>query len=414
MNLKKHMTSSIRHLTIFVFLFVFDVSHSQNIKTIQLRPVNSQQFVPIVPLGSVLELSFDDLDADNKEYQYKIEHMTAEWKPSNLSTNQYINGFNSNYINDVSNSFNTLQDYTHYSVKIPNQNTIITKSGNYLISILNEYDEVIFSRRCVFYEQKALVGVSVLRSRNTKTLNEQQTVNFVINYPNLQINNPTQEVKVTLLQNNNWNTAITGLKPQFFKPNQLIYNYTNRTNFWGGNEFRNFDTKNIQVSSSSVAKTKRENLWHNYLYTDEPNSKKNYRYNPDINGHFVIRTLNGKNPSDEADYAITHFSLDAFEPYKNKDVYVLGRFNNFNLSEENKMRYNATNEAYQTSLLLKQGFYNYSYATVDKDGKVNLHEIDGSFYQTENEYTVLVYFRAFGGLYDRVIGVGKGFFDQNK
>ena len=127
--------------------------YSQHIKSIQLRPAhNPKLFSPIVRLGEALELSFDDLDADNKEYMYKVQHMTHDWKPSNLSSNQYIDGFDQNEIINFTNSFNTLQAYTHYSIKIPNANTIITKSGNYLISILNEDYDVVFTRRCVFYE----------------------------------------------------------------------------------------------------------------------------------------------------------------------------------------------------------------------------------------------------------------------
>lgn len=395
-------------------LFALQTIQTQNIKTIQLRPINSQQFSAIVPLGSVLELSFDDLDANNKEYQYKIEHMTYDWKPSNLTSNQYIDGFNQNYINEVSNSFNTLQDYTHYSVKIPNSNTTITKSGNYLISVLDEDDEVVFSRRCVFFENKTTVGVGVFRGRDTKASNEQQTVQFSVNHPQFKINNPAQEIKAVLFQNHNWNTAITDLQPQFFKQNQLLYNYTNKTNFWGGNEFRNFDSKNIQNTSLNIAKTVREDVYQNYLYTDEPQADIPYNYNPDINGQFVIRTLNGNDEATEADYATMHFSLDAFNPYKNKDVYVFGAFNNFSFSDENKMTYNDQERVYQLELPLKQGFYNYSYAVVDADGNVDLNKVDGSFYETENEYTVIVYYRPFGSFYDRVIGVGNGFFNQNR
>lgn len=397
------------------FAFTYQNMVTQNIKTVQLRPINSQQFSPIVPLGNILELSFDDLDADNKEYQYKIEHMTHDWKPSNLTPSQYINGFNQNYFTDVTNSFNTLQEYTHYSARIPNENTTIIKSGNYLVSVLNEDDEVVFSRKCVFYENITSVGVGVFRSRNTKTLNQQQTVQFLINYKGININNPSQEIKTVLFKNHNWNTAITNLRPQFFKPNQLIYKYINKTNFWGGNEYLNFDSKNIRITSLNIAKTERKDVFHNYLYTDKSRDSKPYSYNPDINGQFVVRTLEGEeNSASEADYATMHFTLEAYEPYYNKDVYVYGAFNNFELLEENKMTYNSEAGIYELQLPLKQGFYNYLYATVDADKNVDLNEINGSFSETENEYTVIVYYRPFGSFYDRVIGVGNGFFDQNR
>ena len=405
----------IKHFLILLFLACYQTGNTQNIKTIQLRPKHStNQFAAIVKLGDVLQLSFDDLDADNKDYQYKIEHMTYDWKPSNLSSNQYIDGFDENEIINISNSFNTLQPYTHYSVDIPNQNTIITKSGNYLISILNDDYEVVFSRRCVFYENITTVGVAVFRSRNTEDNNQKQTVQFSINHSNLTINNPYQEIKVSLFQNYNFITAIKNIQPKFIKPQQLLYNHTLQTNFWGGNEYLNFDSKHIRSTSLNISKVERKELYHSYLYTNEQRASNNYSYNPDINGQFVVRTIETNNPNTEADYSMVHFSLDAFEPFENKDVFVYGAFNNYQLSEENKMKYNATNEIYKTSIKLKQGFYNYSFITLDKEKNINLNEVDGSFYQTENEYTVIVYYKPFGEIYDRVIGVGKGFFNQNR
>ncbi len=405
----------IKHILIFLFFALYQTINAQNIKTIQLRPKhNANQFAAIVRLGNVLELSFDDLEADSKEYQYKVAHMTHDWKPSNLTSNQYIDGFDENEIINITNSFNTLQSYTHYSVEIPNQNTIITKSGNYLISVLNEDYEVVFSRRCIFYEDITTVGVAVLRSRDTKSNNQKQTVQFSVNHPNIPINNATREINITLFQNHNWNTAINNIQPQFIKPQQLLYNHTFKTNFWGGNEFLNFDSKHLRNTSLNIAKTERKNIYHSYIYTDEQRADKTYTFNPDINGQFVVRTLEANDSNTEADYSIVHFSLDAFEPFEDKDTFVYGAFNNYQLSDENKMKYNTVDNVYQAEIKFKQGFYNYSYATLNKNNSINLNEIDGSFYQTENEYTVIVYYKPFGETYDRVIGVGNGYFNQNR
>ena len=397
----------------FFILFCLK-SFSQNIKSIQLRPLQENNFSSIVPLGTVLELSFDDLDADSKDYQYKIEHMAHNWKSSRLSSSQYIDGFNQNTIIDVTNSFNTLQNYSHYSVQIPNVNTVITKSGNYLLSILNDNDDVIFTRRFVLYENTTTVGVTVARSRNTKTLNTQQTVQFSVNHPKIRINNPSQEINVVVLKNNNWNEKITNLQPTFFKTNQLLYTYTNKTNFWGGNEYLNFDNKIIRNSSLNVVKVEKRNVFHHYLYPFTYNPFKKYTYNPDINGQFVVRTIEADNSKTEADYAMMHFSVSANEPFTNKDVYVYGAFNDFNISSENKMQYDINEKTYKGNFLLKQGFYNYTFATVDSNNKINTNDINGTFYETENEYTVIVYYKPFGSFYERVIGIGTGFFNQNR
>jgi hypothetical protein len=402
------------HQKITWLLLLFFISvNAQNIKSVQLRPLQENNFSSIVPLGTVLELSFDDLDADSKDYQYKVEHMTHNWESSRLSSSQYIDGFDQNTIINSTNSFNTLQNYTHYSVKIPNVNTVITKSGNYLLSVLSDDDEVVFTRRFVLYENSTIIGVSVDRSRNTKTVNTQQTVQFSVNHPKIKINNPGQEINVVILKNNNWNEQITNLQPTFFKPNQLLYTYTNKTNFWGGNEYLNFDNKILRSNSLNVVKVIKKDVYHNYLYPFTYNPYRKYGYNPDINGQFVVRTIEADDSRTEADYATMHFSI-LMQPIKDREVYVYGAFNDFKLTDENKMKYDSIAKAYKANFLLKQGFYNYTFATLDAKNQVDTNDINGSFYETENEYTVIVYYKPFGSFFERVIGVGSGYFNQNR
>jgi hypothetical protein len=396
-------------------LFFFAINlQSQNIKTIQLRPLQEKVFTSIVPLGTVLKLSFDDLDADSKNYDYKIEHMTNNWQKSRLLSSQYIDGFDQNTILEVTNSFNTFQGYTHYEVEIPNINTVIKKSGNYLLSVIDEDDEIVFSRKFVLYENKAIVGVSVERSRNTKTVNTQQTIQFSVNHPNLRINNPAQEINVVILKNENWDEKITNLQPTFFKQNQLLYTYTNRTNFWGDNEYYNIDTKTIRNKSLGIQRIELKDVFHHYIYPTTYNEFEEYTYRPDINGQFLIRTLEGNDERTEADYAMMHFTLDVDAPFAEKEVYVYGAFNNFKTTKENTMYYDLDQKVYKANFLLKQGFYNYTFATIGTDNTLNLREVNGTFFETENTYTVLVYYKAFGDMYERVIGIGTGFFNQNR
>ena len=401
-------------------LFIFSVfygvlSFSQDIKSIQLRALGDNVYTAIVPLGTVLELSFDDLEADGKDYQYKIEHMTHDWKKSRLLSSQFIDGFDENTIINVTNSFNTLQSYTHYEVRIPNANTIITKSGNYLLSVLDDDDdEIVFTRKFVLYESAATVGIQASRSRNATTLNTQQTIEFSVNYPNLRINNPQQEINVVLFKNENWNETITDLQPTFFKPNQLKYTYSNKSNFWGGNEYLNFDSKFLRNKSINIVKIEKGDVFQHYVYPYTYDPYLTYRYNPDINGQFVFRTLEGNDARTEADYARMHFTLEAEEPFNDKKVHVYGAFNNFEIDDETELTYNFDDSTYRGSVLMKQGFYNYTFATVDEFGNVDTNEINGSFFQTENQYTVIVYFKPFGSLYDRVIGMASVSFNQNR
>ncbi|MDP2089349.1 MAG: DUF5103 domain-containing protein [Flavobacteriaceae bacterium] len=405
---------------IFSYLISFQQLYSQSdiltdaeyIKSVVLKSENANSFAPIFRLGERFILSFDDVEADEKDYYYKVEHCDYHWKESQISENEYVIGFNKNRIRNYENSFNTLQYYTHYAVTFPNEKTQIIQSGNYLISVLDENDQIVFSRRLVIVNPKTEVGVTIHRTRSIETIAEQQTVQFVINHPNLNINNPSEEIKIVVLQNNNWNTAVKNLKPQYFKMNQLVYKYDKETSFWGGNEYLNFDNKIIRNTSLNISHVYLgDDIFYTHLFTDEERAKKPYTYFPDINGNFLVRNLEGENAALDADYTWVHFSLKTENRFNKKDVYIYGNFNNWQFSPINKMKYNERSGLYELPILLKQGFYNYQYATLDTKEKLNDYEINGSFFQTENEYTVLVYYRKMGARFDEVIGVGNAHSD---
>ncbi|RPD95962.1 DUF5103 domain-containing protein [Aureibaculum marinum] len=405
-----------KHYFIFIIL-AFSISYGQAqsevivnppeyIKTIILNSTQTNNYAPIIKLGESLILQFDDLSDSQEEYSYKIEHYDYNWKISKLIATEYINGYNSDWIRDYENSFNTLQPYTYYKLVLPNEKTQIKLTGNYLITILDEADNIIFTRPFIVYQSLVDVGVTVHKSRDIATINSKQNIEFSISHPDLLINNPSQEIKVVVYQNNDWNTAIKNLKPQFYRGNQLLYKYSDKTSFWAGNEYLFFDTKEIRNATNNIAKSKLDGLFNTYLYTDELRKNKPYTYYPDINGNFLIRTIDSDINATEADYSYVHFTLEAYTDVGEDDIYIYGDFNDWQLTDENKMSYNERLKLYTGTLLLKQGFYNYTYVTANEKKQVNNHAIEGSFYQTENDYSVLVYYKPIGSRYDQIIGYG--------
>ncbi|MDH3321565.1 MAG: DUF5103 domain-containing protein [Flavobacteriaceae bacterium] len=382
------------------------VTPPQNIKSIVLKPMKADMYTPIIPLGEVLELSFDDINAQELIYSYKIEHCDYNWQKSNLSSTEYMTGFETDRIRNYENSFNTLQNYTHYQLKIPNQNNQIKKSGNYLISILDEDDQVVFTRRFIIFQPKLNVGVTAHRSTDISTINEKQSVQFTINHQNLLINNPAEEIKVAIYQNGDWNSVIKNIKPKYIRGSQLLYNYVDDISYWAGNEYLYFDTKEIRNATNNIVKTRLNGLFNTYLYYNEARGKKPYTFYPDINGNFVLRTIDTEDIELEGDYSLVHFALEYDGNINNDDLYIYGAFNDWKITDENKLTYNAQTNFYEASLLLKQGFYNYTYVSVDHNSEINKRAIEGSYYQTENEYTVIVYYRKYGERYDQVIGFG--------
>lgn len=394
--------------SIITFSQVNEVNPPEYIKTITFKSNTNQSQLPILKLSERLRLEFDVLNGDEADFYYTITHYNFDWTPSNLMKLEYLQGFDNLRITDYENSFNTYQIYSHYSLQIPNQQTRLKMSGNYMINIYNEYEELMFSRKFMIYENIANVGVSIKRSRNVNYIQKKQSVDFIISSPSMFFNNPSQTVKTVVIQNNNLNTAITNLKPLYTIGRELIYKYDTESSFWGGNEFLFFENKDVRGSNVGVQFIDLQDIYHSYLFTDIIRANRPYTYNPDINGNFLITALDTDNVEIEADYTIIHFSIQHPELFNRKSIHLYGNFNNYAIDETTKMSLNSKTGYYEAQLLLKQGFYNYKYIIVDEKGDMDEGVISGNFDQTENNYKVLVYYRDLGARYDKIIGLGEG------
>ncbi|MFC2127670.1 DUF5103 domain-containing protein [Bacteroidota bacterium] len=396
----------------YLFLLFFSLHPSvsgQNytasfIKSVILKSSSDNNFTSFFQLGETIHLSFDDLEADQKDYYYTIDHYDYDWNITDLNKSEYLEGYDEFGLQNFENSFNTLQNFTHYSLQIPNQNTRIKISGNYLITILNTNDEICIQRRIVIFEPITTISAKVTQDRDLLNINKKQVVQFSIYHPNLKINNPSNEIKTIILQNNDWNFIKKNLRPQFYKKDEIVYNYNKETSFFGGNEFLNFDTKNRNGNHISIFHTELNDLYNHFIVPTAPRTRAPYTYFPDINGNYIIRTLNSSDPILESDYSLVHLSLEATDSLLENDIYVYGGFNNFEIEENNLLTYNEDTKMLEVTLLLKQGFYNYNYVTKNKKDNTNNHFISGSHFFTENNYTILAYYIPFGQRVGKVIG----------
>lgn len=383
-----------------------EINPPYNIKTVSFVQ-NNQNTIPVFRMNDTFQFQFDDLYGDEANYFYTITHCDYDWKSSQLSKSEYIDGFDDQRIQNSTNSFNTLQLYSHYTLTFPNKFTRFRVSGNYMIKILNDNKEVVFTRKFILCEELVAVPMQVKRARNVNQINYKQNLEFSIKSQNIQFQSPLQNVKVLLMQNGQFNSVITNVKPMYTIGNDLIYKYDTETQFWGGNEFLYFDNKDIRGANNSIARVDAKEIYNSHLYTNNARANVPYTYFPDVNGNFVIRSLNAENNAVEADYSWVFFSLGAPAYYGKDDIYITGMFNNYALTDEYKMDYNKDKGIYEKALMVKQGFVNYQYTIASKNGAID-HEnaIDGNFYQTENNYLAIVYYRENGQRYDRVIGKG--------
>ncbi len=406
-----------RNLSLFLFavLYVFacraqvpETLPPRYIKTIQFRGNSEFSGTPIIKLGQGFTLEFDDLVGNEADYYYKISYYNFDWTPTQLSKIEYLDGFDNVRIREYKNSFNTLQIYTHYKLSIPNRWTKGLKvSGNYMIGIYNEKDELVFSRRFIVYEDIANIGVQIKRSRDLNYINTRQVVNFSISGGDRIIfKNPDRNLNTLVIKNNNLQNSIYNLKPQYHMGTKLIYRYNEESSFNGGNEFLYFDSKDVRGLNLNIRSFSLKKIYNLYLFTDYARVNKAYTYHPDINGHFKVNTIQGDDPSIESEYTWIHFYLKCNKALHGGQLHIYGGFNNFALDESTLMTYNPKTGLYEGKRLFKQGFYNYKYVLVHPDGSIDDAFISGNFDETENQYTVIAYYREPGARYDRVVGVG--------
>lgn len=377
-----------------------------HIGTIIFKAEEQIENTPIVELGKAFTLRFDDLNADESYYYYTIQHANADWTASALYKSEYINGFDDVRIRNMTNSSATLQSYTHYDLTIPNRDTEIIASGNYVLAVFDKSQELVFTKRFVVYEQRATVQVGVYRLRDLEGIDNQQRIEIGVKTTNINSRQPDQEISVWALQNYRWSSARKIPKYDYVMNQSLRFEYDNNLIFEGGNEYLFFDTKDIRSTGGNVALIRRDNLYQSILYPNFVRNGNVYTYAPDINGNFVIQTTEGFNSDTDADYTEVTFSLRSSET--NYDFYVTGLFNKHQPQPVHKLEYDSANNLHQVTIRLKQGVYNYKYIAVNSAGQLLENGVGGSHWETENEYLALVYLRKFGDRYDRLIGVGVG------
>jgi hypothetical protein len=283
----------------------------------------------------------------------------------------------------------------------------ITKSGNYILKIYDEYGNIAFSRKFIVYESITTVPTQIKRLRNLKYIHTKQSVNFQVNPVTIQLNNPKNTVKTLIIQNNNLSTSISNIKAQYTIGSKLIFNYDEESSFWGGNEYLFFENKEVRSSNLNIRTFNLYDIYHSYLFTDYPRFNNSYTYNPDINGGFLTTALNADDTDIEADYVNIHFYLKNGTPRPGESIYIVGGFNNYSIGPEYRMTYNRSSDSHELMLKLKQGFYNYKYVLVNEYDEINQGGVSGNYDETENDYKVLIYYRGYGYRYDRVIGMGQ-------
>jgi len=413
MQILKHIIFS---ALVFVYGFSKAVTYnnevfSSDIKTVQLFPSGSDMAMPILnmSLSETLELHFDDLSNKPKNYFYTVIQCQSNWTPTSMNVMEYVEGFTEGNINDYDYSNGTKVPFVHYTLKFPNNDMQINKSGNYVMLVYEKDKEhPIFTRRFMIAESKLIIDANVAYTRNMSLRDKFQEVIFKVNTKGFTVDNAQMEIKASVLQNYRWDNAKLDIKPQFMGINELNFDFNGVLLFPSfGREFRFFDMRSLRFRGQNIrAFDIKDDANDVYLLYDKPTLPNKYQMIKDLNGQYYIDNLDNPDYNMGADYANVHFNFDFGGTVSDGAFYVVGAFNNWKCDESSKMYYDHLDKSYALNILLKQGTYNYSYVfKSDKDNSTDQFITEGNYYDTENDYTILLYYTPFGERYDRLIAV---------
>lgn len=415
------MINEPRMKKIFLYLFAlflslgasaqFMRSFSTSIRSMQMVLNDDWREPPVMRLGGddVLLFSFDEMSHAYHRYKYKITHCRADWSPSELFDIDYLDGFNNMPIEGWENSVNTTVLYTNYTFTIPNEDVSLKLSGNYIVEIVDDEegsDEPVAEFRFSVVEQRVVLSASASGNTDVDMNKTHQQLSFTVHHPKYNITNPAGEIIPVVYQNRRADNAVSGFKPAYITGDKLQYVHERNLIFNAGNEFHRFELTDPRVPSMGVEQISYfAPCFHADLYMDAPATV--HRNRRDENGRYFINTLEGYGTAIEADYVFVHFTLDA--PFRSDgSYYLLGEFCSNTFDEGNKLEYDFREGVYRATKLLKLGLYNYAYVWLPAGAsKAETAPAMGDFYETENEYLILIYHREFGSRYDKLIGYGR-------
>ncbi len=407
-----YLFTAVFFLSVLATAQVPDKIYADNIRNVKLNYTGNQLAYPILKLNSSdqLDLNFDDLNAGVQNYSYTWQLCNADWSKTILTEFDYIKGFTQNRITTYRNSSYALVKYTHYMVTLPESSCVPSRSGNYLLKVFSGGDtaNVTFTRRVLVVEDKSSIGAQIQQPFNGQTFKTHQKIVFNVGLGNVNLINPLQQIKVFILQNNRWDNLLADLKPTFIRPNSLEFSSDDIV-FPGGREWRWLDLRSFRLQSDRVAYAKyNSNSTDIFVKPDADRTVQRLVYYKDYNGMFYNETTeSGINYLWQTDFADTHFSFVTadHQPIPGKDVYLFGELTNYGMDAKAKMVFNQEKGVYETDLLLKNGHYDYDYVTIDNNGIPSFELTEGNLWDTENSYTILVYYRAINGRADELIGV---------
>jgi hypothetical protein len=234
-------------------------------------------------------------------------------------------------------------------------------------------------------EQSMRLSLSSTPNTDIDTRVSHQQVTMALDYGNLPVTNPDTQIYAVVMQNHQQRNMRQGVKPNITTRNGLEWSHNRQLIFDAGNEYRKFEVLDVSHPTMGIDHiTWDGENYQAYTFVDAP--RPNYLYDEDANGAFCIRNSDYHEVSTTGQYVWVNYRLRV---PRQGPIYISGRWTTATGADDYMLYYDPVNELYTASILQKQGYYNYQYTTADGQQLAS----EGNYYQTENQYQALVYYK---------------------
>ena len=379
-----------------------------NIKSLQVILNDDFEALPVLQLKGpdVMHISFDELSHNYKRFTYHVEPCNPDWTPTEgLFDADWLEGINDQPIDEYDNSINTSVLYTNYAFDFPNEQTNVRISGNYRLHIVDDEtqeDAAVVEFRVL--EPITNVGLGVTTNTDIDLNGRYQQVNMTVKLNGLKVTRIDEELQTFVMQNGREDNMKVNIKPNYITPQAFQWEHNRRLIFDAGNEYHKFevlDPRHLSMGLADVMWDKETNTWHAVPYPCE--QRRSYLYDEDTDGAFLLRNSDNYDAERTSEYVYVHYFLKPLREYSDAHIVLNGRWTTEPL-DNYIMQYDEAEQVYKLTVMQKLGYYNYQLLLMDYDGTTHTLPEEGSFFETENKYQALVYYKATSERAWRLVG----------
>lgn len=378
---------------------------AQDVGTVQIYPTGQEGSLPILQLNGTdsFSLEFDLIDQRGRTLSVYFYHADRTWR-RDLSPSQYLESYQRDDITEYRISSGTQVPYVHYEYRFPNDAIQFLVSGNYVVRVTEQGDEedVLLERAFFVTEQagsldfvtdRVIVGgygypsiqpIAMLRPPSS-------TEGNVFNY------------NVCFVRNGRFDMARCSDRPSLMNQPVLEFYLEPEYSFEPEGAPYYLDLSNLRSSPTVAAADFTESP---YWIELEPDYARfgGVPVNQLLTGQTVVSdALRMADADIRAEYVLARFSYVPPDDQRlDGDVILTGSFNDWQYDPENALTWYPEDGRYETTLLIKQGQYEYRYITRDRRAVTALR---GNMPRPENQYAALVYYDDVSLSTDRLIAV---------